>query len=217
MQQLKQAQSTNLGRGCIIAFALLWTAFSCLFGVIQLIPAAISFSQDRDPMGLVATGIFALCSFPFIAVGIGMLVFALRPIVAGTRLSKPEITISTTTPRVGDRIDFRYYQTFSRATEVEQIKFTLVFRETARYRRGTNTYTATQNKVVQEFEYPARRYETGESINVSRELTIPDDAMHTFLGTNNKLQWFICPEIKMQNWPDYTEEYEIAVVPEVRM
>ena len=215
MQQLQQAQSTNLGRGCIIVFAVFWLLFSCMFTIIPIVPALLTVSSG-DYSGLLTFGLFSLCSLPFVAVGIGLLVFALRPIVAGTRLSKPEIGVSTTTPRVGDDFAFTYFQTFSRATDVEQIRFTLVFRETARYHRGTNTYTVTENKVVQEFEYPARRYETGEAINVRRDLQIPADAMHTFLGTNNKLQWFVRPEIKMKAWPDFSEEYEITVIPEVR-
>ena len=216
MQRLQQAQATNLGRGCIIVFALFWLTFSCMFGFFPLIPLLFSFGSERDPMDLLFLGVFALCSLPFIAIGIGLLVFALRPIVAGTRLSKPEIGVSTTTPRVGDEFVFTYYQTFSRATDVDQIRFSLIFRETARYQRGTNTYTVTHDNVVKEFEYPGRRYETGESINLRRDLIIPDDAMHTFAAPNNNLQWLVRPEIKMKGWPDFSEEYAITVVPEVR-
>jgi hypothetical protein len=217
MQQLRQAQSTNLGRGCLIAFGLFWTLFSCSFTIIPLLIMATAFGSENDLSSFVFLGIFALFSLPFDLVGIGLIVVGIRPLIAGTRFSQPEITISTTTPRVGETIGFRYYQTLSHSTNVEQIKFKLVFRETATYRSGKHTHTVTQSTVVQEFTYPARQYEPGESINVSRELTIPADAMHTFVGTHNKLRWFIVPEIKIQNWPDYAEEYEIKVVPEVRM
>ena len=217
MQQLRRAQSTNLGRGCLIAFGLFWTLFSCSFTLIPLLIMATLSGGEYDLSSFIFLGVFALFSLPFDMIGIGMIIVGIRPILAGTRFSQPEITISTTTPCVGETLSFRYYQTLSHSTNVEQIKFKLVFRETATYRSGKNTHTVAQSTVVQEFAYPARQYESGESISVSRELTIPDDAMHTFMGTHNKLRWFIVPEIKMQNWPDYAEEYEITVVPKVRM
>jgi len=153
---------------------------------------------------------------PFIGVGVFLIVIAIRPFIASSRLSKAEITLSTTTPCVGDEVTFTYSQVFKRATEVELIQFKLILRESAHYRRGKNSYTVTHDNVIQDFGYPARRYEESERLNVRRDWIIPDDAMHTFRGTHNKLLWFIQAQIKMKGWPDYVEEYEIEVMPKVR-
>ena len=39
--------------------------------------------------------------------------------------------------------------------------------------------------------------------------------MHTFIATRNKLQWFIRVEIDFAKWPDYKEDFEIHVLPEM--
>ncbi|MBI5303727.1 MAG: hypothetical protein HY868_16445 [Chloroflexi bacterium] len=216
MQKLQQSSNQNLGRGCLLVFAIFWTLISCVIGAMSAGGAILAWSVS-ERSGFEWFMLFpVIFSLPFIGVGIFLLTVALRPFIAGTRLEKAEITVSTTTPRIGDEVTLTYSQVFKRATEVESIQFKWLLRETARYRRGTNTYTVTHDKVAQEFSYPARRYEASERLNVRRDLVVPDDAMHTFLATNNKLQWFIQATIKMKGWLDYVEEYEMTVMPEVR-
>ncbi len=216
MLNLRMTPRTNLGRGCLLGFALLWTLSSCFMGAMWLGMALLAWtSSERSGFEwfMLFPVIFML---PFIGVGVFLIVTAIRPFIAGTRLSKAEITLSTTTPRVGDEVTFTYSQVFKRATEVELIQFKLILRESAYYRRGKNSHTVTHDNVIQEFTYPARRYEESERLNMRRDWIIPDDAMHTFRGTNNKLLWFIQAQIKMKGWPDYVEEYAIEVAPKVR-
>jgi hypothetical protein len=214
MQKLRQSLTTNTARGCIIAFAVVWLAISWRIDAIPLCFATFTLG-DREAAGYFCVWVIrALFSLPSIAIGVGFLVWALRPIVAGVRLSKPVITVSNATPRVGEEVTFTYYQSFKRATDVSRILFQLFFRESARYRRGTDTYTVTHDQVFQQFEYPARRFETGETLNVRRDLLIPADAMHTFVAANNQLRWFVKSEIKMTGWLDFVAEREIQVMPE---
>jgi len=216
MQKIQQSSRNNLGHGCLLAFALIWTLSSCVMGALWAGGALLAWTAS-ERSGFEWFMLFpVIFILPFIGVGVFLIVIAARPFLAGARLSKPDITVSTTTPRIGDDVTFTYSQVFKRATEVEQIQFKLLLRESARYRRGTDTYTATHDHVVQQFTYPARRYEESERLNVRRDWLIPADAMHTFRATNNQLLWFIQAQIKMKGWADFIEEYAIEVAPEVR-
>ena len=35
--------------------------------------------------------------------------------------------------------------------------------------------------------------------------------MHTFSGTNNKLQWFLRVKVNAEGWPDVRDEFELTV------
>ena len=214
MQKLRQSPTTNMGRACVITFAVVWLAMSCPFGVIPLCLAVFTFGERESATPFWIWVIPALFSLPFVAIGVGLHVWALRPIVAGARLSEPEIAVSNATPRAGEQVTFTYRQSFKRATDVSRILFQLVFRETARYGHGTDARIITHDNVLQQFEYPARRFETGEMLNVRRDLLIPADAMHTFVATSNQLRWIVKSEIKMTGWPDFVAEHEIQVMPE---
>lgn len=215
MQKLQQSPGLNLGRGCFIAFAVLWTGMSCMFFLAGLGAVVLAFGASESPGPVMLSLLFPLVSLLFVAIGIGLLVFAVRPLIAAARVNKPEIALSNASPRIGEDLVLTYRQTFKRATDVASIALQLIFRESATYQRGTDSVTVTDDKVIQQFDYPGRRYEAGEPFNVRREVRIPDDAMHSFTATHNKLLWFIRAQIKMQGWPDFVEEYALTVLPEM--
>jgi hypothetical protein len=142
------------------------------------------------------------------------IVVGLRPIVAGAKVSKPEAAVSNITPRVGEDVTFTYQQSFKSAIEVKRIAFQLILRESATYRRGTDTVTVTHDHIIQQYEQPPRRFEGGESINERRLFHISEGAMHSFEANRNKLRWIIKARVEMQGWPDYDEEFGLRVLPE---
>jgi hypothetical protein len=151
----------------------------------------------------------------FVAIGVTILVWAGRPIVASWRVSHPEITLNKPEFRVGESIDVSFQQRFKRAAEVERMDFKLLLRETATYQRGTDTYTVRHEDVVEEHEFPSGHIASNRVVQQSFSWRIPRDGMHTFKANRNKIQWFLKVEVEIAGWPDYEQEYEVKVLPEL--
>ncbi len=213
MRKLAQSPALNFQRGCFIFVAAAWTLFSCMFALLGLCPALIGLlAGSVEALVFLFPALFAL---PFLAVGVGMLVWALRPLIASIRVAKPEISVSNATPRIGEEFFLSFAQTYKQATDVARIAVQLVFRESASYRSNKSRHTVTHDNVVEQFEYPARHFETGDVFRFRRALTIPTNAMPTFRALNNRLLWLVRAEIQIQGWPDSVEEFEIQVLPEL--
>ena len=71
------------------------------------------------------------------------------------------------------------------------------------------------NHIHFEQTYPARHYQSDQLFEEALQLQIPKDGMHTFIASRNKLQWFIHVKINFAKWPDYEEDFEIKVLPEM--
>jgi hypothetical protein len=158
---------------------------------------------------LIGGGIFTLA---FLAVGLVMLGYGVRGLLARARVTRPEVALSTQTPRVGEGVTLTYRQTFRAGTDVQGIRFQLILRERATYRRGTDTVTVQHDNIVQEYQLPGRRFDAGQGFQDQRQFQV--QGMHTFLASNNKLQWLIHVQVEMAGWPAYTEEYPLQVPPE---
>jgi hypothetical protein len=145
---------------------------------------------------------------------VGLLAWSLLPLLSRLRVTPPQVSLSKDQLRPGEQFVLSYQQDFRSPVEVNQAMIRLVLRESARYRRGTNTYTATHEHVIHEFQLPAKRYEAGESLSDRHTLEIPPDAMHSFEASNNKLLWLITVHVGVKGWPDFKEEYGLTVLPE---
>ncbi|MFQ5577922.1 MAG: hypothetical protein ACE5G8_13140 [Anaerolineae bacterium] len=155
-----------------------------------------------------------LFSLPFVLVGLGIAVWGGLQMMAASRVGTPEVTFSNQTPRVGERFSFNCRQTFSKQANIERILIQLLMRESATYRRGTNTYTVTHDQVIREFEHPGRGYNAGEMFFDEQTVQIPPDAMHTFEARRNKIIWLLTLKVEIAGWPDLTHEYPVTVLPE---
>jgi len=196
-------QNHPVGIACLFAFTLMWNGFILVFGITML-------SAGVGPQ--------LLCLLPFVTVGVLLLAgcgwVIWSGISKGLNLDKPEVVVSTSRLRVGEAFSFTYRQRFKRAVTTNGVTIQLLLRETAIYRRGTDTHTDTHDKVIQEFQHFGKRYESGEAFYDQRTLQIPPNGMHTFAAQRNKVQWFVKTELKLAGWPDVTELYELTVVPE---
>jgi hypothetical protein len=122
---------------------------------------------------------------------------------------KPILTVTPGSPHLGDRVNVEW--AFSRKSElIQTLQIVVEGREEARYRRGTSTYTDknTFTTIV--------LVDTQSSMEVARgnrSLSIPEDTMHSFEGTNNKIIWTIKMTGSIKNWPDIDEEFPLVVQP----
>jgi hypothetical protein len=208
MNTLKSPMGTAMGRGCLILFGAVWILFSCifLFGPLGRLLAG----SKPDWISSLPMAVFSLL---FITIGLGMIAFGIFPWIAGIRISKPEVTVSSTSLRVGDSFTIGYSQTFKHRTDVKGVRFSLLQRETAIYQSGKSMATVTHDETAAEFEYPGQRYEAGDSLVFSRSMEIPRDWMHSFRSTHNSVTWLLQAKVNVAGWPDYREDFEIQVQP----
>lgn len=115
-------------------------------GVVRLILvsciAVPNFIRDRGGFSL-------LCLIPFYAAGIGMIVWGVAPTFRAMKITPPEVHVSNKSVRLGESFDFRFHQVIKDRLDVDFVKAVFVMRETATYRRGTNTYTETHEIPVE--------------------------------------------------------------------
>jgi hypothetical protein len=218
LKTLKPPPEKTQMRGCLAAFAVVWLIGSCLpvlFMGIPVIMTVISGDGDLTAIGLTLLGTLVF-TVPFFAVGIGLLVWSVWPLIVGVKVSRPEVSVSSEAVYPGDTLSFSFRQTFKGAVEMKQASLQLMLRETAIYRRGTDTYTVTHDSVVQRYDLPPRQFQAGETLSDRREWEIPADAMHTFVSPHNRLRWLIVVQVGIGGWPDFKEEYEVRVLPERR-
>ncbi len=203
MQKSVKPALGNSQRGCLVGFAVVWTAFSLFFLVMAL----------RDAGS--GPGFFgALFILPFLAIGIGLLCFGLAPAFRALKVSPPEVLVTSDMLRLGEPFTFTLRQEFKAPLHVESARADLVLRESASYTRGTDRYTDTHEQILGSAYAPAREYRAGERLELSETFTIPANGMHTFQGKNNKIEYFIKVSIIIAKWPDVKEDYPVVVVPE---
>ena len=195
-----QLKSSNLKTILLVVFGLFFAGIALCWG-----------------LGAYAAGAPVWVAFfaaPFLLVGLGVMLAGATQILAGMKVGKPEVTVSSDTLRVGETFSFSYRQSFKKRAEVKQILFQLLQRESATYRRGTDTVTVTHEDIVRKFEHPGRQYQAGEIFYGDHKFQIPPTAMHTFKGNNNKIGWFIRVKVAFAGWPDLKREYFLTVLPE---
>lgn len=197
----KSGQMNTSRPGCLLGFALFWTGFSSIFVFIGLTTDA----------GIV----FTLFGLLFVAIGLAMLLYALMAYFTRFKVGKPNFVLSQTTLRVGDHLAFSVSHTFPRSVEITRMRADLIFREKATYQQGTDTTTVTHNHLIQSFEEPGRQFQGGQLFSQSYDFLIPPDSMHTLKVRRNELTWHLKFEAEIPKLPNFIEEFELNVVPEI--
>ena len=201
-QILGKSGSMSASRpGCLLGFALFWIAFSSIFVIIGLTTEA----------GI----LFTLFGVGFVAIGLALLAYALMAYFARYKVGKPDVKLSQTTLRVGDRFNFTISHTFPRDVELVSLRVKLIFRERATYQQGTDTTTVTHEHVIKSYEEPGGQFRSGQIFAKAYELQIPPEAMHTLKVRRNELTWLLKFEADIPKMPDFLEEFELTVLPEM--
>jgi hypothetical protein len=208
--------------GCLAFFGLVFIGGGLAAVVIPIFAAnLISFAggQFQFNLGgeeLLPMGITAVCvGLPLGLVGLLMVGGAVRTMLARARMTPPELAMSTSTPRVGEIFTVDYQQTFRAATNMQLLRLSLILRESATYRRGTDTVTVTHDHYVQTYDLPPRQFSGGETLRERRQFQIPPQSMHSFGASRNKLNWFLKVLVQVPGWPDFDDEFSLTVPPEI--
>ncbi|MBC7807879.1 MAG: hypothetical protein H7145_17240 [Akkermansiaceae bacterium] len=197
-QQAQQAQ--QLGRKGAIGCGIVWLFIVSFVALPGIVIGGVGFS--------------ALFVVPFLAVGIGMIAWGMAPTIRAWKITPPDIQVSRDAVRLGESFDFRYNQVLKDRLDVDSAKAVFLMRETATYRRGTDTYTETHEIPVETKEIRGGTYTSGEQLDLSHRFTVPLDGMHTFIASNNRIEWLIKVKVSIARWPDVDEAYPILVLPE---
>ncbi|MBK1828600.1 DUF3592 domain-containing protein [Haloferula rosea] len=152
-----------------------------------------------------------LFMLPFVAVGIGLIIHVFYRIVAVfSPIYVVEIGDDTMSPGSRTSVSWRRRGGYG---SPRRLSVWLIGREEATYRRGTDTTTST------ELFYEESLFETevSQMMPAGRcRLDLPEDAVPTFAGKHNKLQWFVVLVADVPRRPDVRDEYEIVVTPQGR-
>ena len=95
-------------------------------------------------------------------------------------------------------------------SRISHLEITLTAKESATYRRGTNSTTDHQFFVHQQI------FETRDRASIATgEVTvhIPADSMHSFDAPNNKVVWAVKLHGDIAKWPNVNLEFPITVLP----
>jgi len=131
------------------------------------------------------------------------------------KLGPPEVHLSHEAVRVGEGLTVRYRQPFAKPVTVTRITLDWISRETATYRRGTDTVTVTHEERIDGAVFPSQSFAAGQAFEDERRFTVPLSGMHTFAATRNTLRWYVRLRVEIPGWPDLREEYEVRVLPEM--
>jgi hypothetical protein len=188
--------------GCLMGFAVAWTLFSC--GM-----AAIMLTNEPNVFGILFISLF-------IIIGLGLMAYAGMTYYTRFKVGKPDFLLSHTEARLGEKIDFSFTHTFRSNIKFNWMKTQLIFRETATYQRGTDTTTVTKNHIMDEYEEPGFDFQGGQILSKAYSFHIPEDGMHTLKVRRNALEWFIKFEADISSLPNFVEEFELVVLPEIK-
>lgn len=198
MQPLKRS-SHSQSLGSTITVTVIWLGFSLLiFGIVAV--------SGGPTIALLCTGFFVL-------IGLFLGLQAVRLMIANTKFAQPEIHIDKSEIRVGDTFRLTYSQLMKKDMEIKSCTLDLVLRESATYRRGTDTVTVTHDHLVESMSLPIMSFQAGQVFQHEQSYTIPMTAMHSFAANRNKLMWFFRIKIDTEGWADFERSYDLVVLP----
>lgn len=177
-----------VGMGCVAVFwnGIVWTFFL----------------QSDTPLFV---RLFLLI---FVAVGLGM-IGGWGYFFLAMFNPKPSLIADSQTVELGGslRLKWRFTGNTSRITRFEVL---LTAKESATYRRGTNT-TTDHHYFLHEQVLETR--DRAIIANGEVTITIPAGLMHSFDASNNKIVWAVKLHGDISKWPDVDFEFPITVLP----
>jgi hypothetical protein len=182
-------------------------AISGISALIILTIVGIIFLNDTTS-GLVCSAFWAVLFLP-------LLFRQGRRFLTSSRVGMPEISLSNSSPRSGERIVVNYQHLFKNAADLSQVAIRLILHETSVRGSGTDKTVRKHEFTIREIVIPGRHIEGGETFYSRQDLEIPPGVMHTFKASDNRIEWKIVVKVDFQGLPDLSESMAIQVLPEM--
>lgn len=179
----------------LLIFSVIWNAIVA-FMVMTRIP-----NGPASPVPLIMVVIFGGIGLICI-IGVIYQFLALFNPLARLRLSAAQVSL-------GDRLTVDW-EISGHVKRLDRLTLTLTGKETAKYRKGTRTYTDHRNFYKKELVgvTDPLAMQKGRT-----ELIVPNNSMHSFHGDNNHVVWSLTLHGDIPRWPDVKETFEITVTP----
>ena len=168
-------------------------------------------ASDGDATEDRLIAVLVLC--PVLLIGGIFLLLAIRSSLGSYKAPKADVFVSNNPLMLGDEFTVNYQQAFRGSATLNSIRYDFIFRESATYTQGTDTYTVHHDVVMNTYELPAQRLSGGDPLQTQFTFQVPPTAMHSFHADDNKLRWIIRAKIDIEGWADYENEYEVTVLP----
>lgn len=198
-QKLRPKQSRIGGFLLVLFAAVFWN------GIVIFMACGVL----RDFKGLNGFGWLPLLfGVPFAIVGLIIVAGAVRGFAA---LFNPTVELAFSTGAVGrgENVDIAW-QLGGRVSRIRSLKIGIEAKETAIYRRGTDTITdehVFHNIPIAELTDP-QEIQFG-----SATIDIPVDTMHSFEADHNRIEWSVVLHGEIPFWADIQETFDFRVKP----
>ena len=199
----RQSNVTMVGQSASSGVILL-IVLGLIFGGVGTGFVAFGLS-DGEIAGAIFGGVFALIGL--LCVGGGAIKF-----LASMQLEPPSITMSASPLYLGETLSGELVQRVKKTASINSVKVTLICREWVEYTQGTDTQTRTHDVyTVKETLDVSGEISPPDCIRGHFEFEIPEEGMHTFSASNNKVSWLIEVHTDVADWPDYSSSFELSV------
>ncbi len=197
--ELEEAQSPLGKLGAIVFFAVFWNGIVGVF-------LWVGYSEWKETGEF--SGCLALFLVPFVLVGILLLVSVPYQILALAN-PRPKLIVGEGGVPLGGSTSLQW--SFRGASSrLRDLKIYLEGSESATYRRGTDTHTAT--RVFARVDIT--RIEGGMMVKSGgATVRVPAETMHSFSAKRNEVEWKIHLEASITHWPDVITEFPFVVLP----
>lgn len=186
----------------ILLIALFWNGITSVF-LYQVVEGWRTGAGD---------GCLTAFLVPFVLVGLALIYGVFQQFLV-LFVPRPRLTLSRGTLMPGEPLQVQWRFSGS-AGRIQKLRIVLEGSELVRYRRGTDTHTATEvffSKALVEAQH-ASQIPAGTA-----RLEVPAGSMPSFEADNNKILWKLKVTCEVPNWPDNEEEYPLVVLPPSRM
>jgi hypothetical protein len=190
---LEQTVSRGLKAGGLIFLALFWNGITGVVG--------FSILKNFQIIPMLFIGLFFV---------IGMIILA-GAVHSFLQLFNPRTVAvcSHSYLQPGSEFEISWLQK-GNAKKIKKLTITLEGKEQVSYRQGTNTRTETS------VFFSERILETSDTADITsgfRDAKIPNQSMHTFEASSNKIIWTLQIHGEIPYWPDILDDFTIVVYP----
>ncbi len=145
---------------------------------------------------------------PFVLVGLASIA-AIGYFFLALFNPRPVLEMQPSSPRLGESIHVQWRMR-GNGGRINKLNIKLEGREEATYQRGTTTHTDKETFCRMRLKSTEFAVEIAQG---SARTTIPEDTMHSFEGTNNKVVWAVSVKGDIPRWPDVNASFPIQVRP----
>ncbi len=202
--RLPMATSPGWALFGILTFCVVWNGIVAVFAVMAV---RSHFAADGKPDWLLT--LFVL---PFAAIGVWAIIALLRQLLMTTGIGPTLVEISDHPLRPGGR--YRAFLSQSGWLKVVRLRVSLVCEESATYRQGTDSRTEScETRRSEIFCREGFEIRGGAPFEAEMDLSIPSDAMHSFVAAHNEIGWTLEVEGEAADWPKFRRAFPVVVRP----